>query len=98
MNQQQGAAARVLLNLSALADHPHVQACIEPDGWRINWERLDEWRWSSGERILIELLRTIVLGHGEVKVHDIYQLDSDNRAVAGMALANLLGQPSGGEL
>lgn len=41
MNTRQAAAARLLLNVSALHGHPHVQTCIEPDGWLVNWERLD---------------------------------------------------------
>lgn len=89
MNTRQAAAARLLLNVSALHGHPHVQTCIEPDGWLVNWERLAAWNWSSGEKILIELLRTIILGHGRIQVEDLYRLDEENRHVAAQAIAAL---------
>lgn len=89
MNARQAAAARLLLNLSALHEHPHVSACIEPDGWLVDWDRLAAWNWSSGEKILVELLRTIILGHGHVIVGDLWTLDDENRHVAAQAIATL---------
>lgn len=89
MNHQQRAAARMLLNVSALAGHPHILQCVEADGWRIDWERLNEWNWSGGEKVLLELLRVCILGHGDVKVADIYKLDTENQCAAANAINTL---------
>ena len=91
MTPQQAAAARALLNYSALNGHPHAERCIEPDGWVVDWDAIEQWNWSSGERILVELLRVCVLGHGTVRVQDIYKLDSDNQWAAAFAVGLLFG-------
>lgn len=92
MNHEKRArAARALLNLSALSGHIHVTRCVDSDGSVVNWDTLEEWNWSSGERVLIELLRVTLLGHGHVRVQDLFTLDDRNRAVAAMAISTLFG-------
>lgn len=92
MTQERKArAARAITNLSALAGHPHFTRCVDPDGPVIRWDELEDWNWSSGERVLLELLRVALLGHGRVAIEDLYKLDKTNRAVAVITLTALFG-------
>jgi hypothetical protein len=96
MEQERKArAARAIINLSALAGHVHFTKCVDPDGPVVRWDALEDWRWSSGETVLIEVLRVILLGHGHATIADLYRLDEQNRAVVVMALTYLFGHQTG---
>lgn len=86
------AAARLLVNCSALSHNPHIAKHVDLDGNRIAWDELELWRWSTGERVLLELLRFVVLGHSNLELGQLYQLDQDNRDTAASALKLLFRQ------
>lgn len=81
-------AARMMMNLAGLTDHPLVRKHLNIDeshtAW--DWEGLAEEGLSTGEFIVIDLLRAIVLGHSSVRVADLYQLDDHHRRIAVDAL------------
>lgn len=80
----------VLIKLSALSRSEHAQSCIDLDRSAVDLERLDDFGWSSGEQVLIDLVRSIYNGTGDRTVHDLTALDDDNRRVAVMALGSWL--------
>lgn len=80
----------VLARLSALSTSDHAQACIDLDRSAVDVTRLEEWPWSSGERVLVDLVRSIYNGSGDGTVGDLTALDDDNRRVALMALESWL--------
>lgn len=80
----------VLARLSALSTSDHAQACIDLDRSAVDVIRLEEWPWSSGERVLVDLVRSIYNGSGDGTVHDLTALDDDNRRVVLLALESWL--------
>lgn len=85
------AAAKMLTRVSCLALNPHVAKHVDLDSNRVDWEALAEWRWSSGETVLVELMRVLLLGHGTARIEDLQKLDEDNRAAAIAAIQIGLG-------
>jgi hypothetical protein len=79
----------VLMRLSALSDSEHAQSCIDVDRRHVDIVRLEEWPWSSGERVLVDLVGAIYNGR-PCEVYDLTALDDDNRRVAVMALGSWL--------
>lgn len=75
-------AIRHLLRCSAVAEHPHINRSIDIDAGRVDIEKLDDYGWSSGEEVLIELIKLISGFHSNLKVADLWKLDSINREVA----------------
>lgn len=80
----------VLVKLSALSRSPHAQACIDLDRSAVDLERLEDFGWSSGEQVLVDLVREMYNGSGHRGVADLTTLDDDNRRVAIMALESWL--------
>ena len=80
----------VLMKLSALARSEHAQACIDFDRSAVDLDRLEDFGWSSGEQVLVDLIREIYNGSGKGSVYDLTTLDDDNRRVAIMALESWL--------
>jgi hypothetical protein len=78
------------MKLSALSRSPHAQACIDFDRSAVDLERLENFGWSSGEQVLIDLVREMYNGSGRGSVADLTSLDDDNRRVAIMALESWL--------
>jgi hypothetical protein len=88
-------ATRLLLKMTGLDDHIIVRRYINIDEshteW--DWDGLAEAQLSHGERIAVEVLRAIVLGHSTVRVSDLYDLDDEYRQVCLDALRHaLIGQ------
>jgi hypothetical protein len=79
-------AAKQLIATSALNGHPHIERCVDLDSSKADLQALDDWCWSSGELVLIELLKVLLNGHGNVEVEDLWMLDSQNRQSAILAL------------
>lgn len=83
----------VLMRLSALAHHSYAQSCVDLDRNSVDVERLTQYSWSSGEYVLVNLVRDIYNGSGLGSTYDLTALDNDNRRVAVMALgAWLIGE------
>lgn len=80
----------VLMKLSALSRSDYAQSCVDFDRSAIDLDRLEDFGWSSGERVLVDLVRSIYNGSGDRTVHDLTALDDDNRRVALLALASWL--------
>lgn len=80
----------VLARLSALSTSEHAQSCIDLDRNTVDVTRLEDWPWSSGERVLVDLVRSIYNGSGDGTVHDLTALDDDNRRVVLLALESWL--------
>lgn len=76
-------AARAILRMTGLGDHVIVRQHIRIDEshteW--DWDALIEEPLSTGERITIEVMRTILLGHGHATIADLYALDDEYRRV-----------------
>ena len=80
----------VLARLSALSTSEHAQACIDLDRNTVDVISLENWNWSSGERVLVDLVRSIYNGTGYKTIHDLTALDDDNRRVVLLALESWL--------
>jgi hypothetical protein len=80
----------VLMKLSALSRSDHAQSCVDLDRSAVDLERLENFGWSSGEQVLVDLVREIYNGSGNGSVYDLTALDDDNRRVAIMALESWL--------
>lgn len=74
------------MKLSALSRSDYAQTCIDLDRNAVDLERLENFGWSSGEQVLVDLVREIYNGSGNGSVYDLTALDDDNRRVAIMAL------------
>lgn len=76
-------AAHYILRMTQLGEHPlvapHINIDASPTTW--DWEAVTEQHLSSGEHIAIGVLKVIVLGHGPVRVDDLYHVDDHYRAV-----------------
>jgi hypothetical protein len=83
------AALRYLWTFSALNGHPRAGAALDLDRNTIDLECLapDDWAWSSGERVLIDVARAIAQGSGGCYVGELNFLDEHNRQVAIESLA-----------
>lgn len=86
LNPQRIHAAATLVRLSALGEHHMIAQHVDIEGHRINWDAINDFGWSSGEIILIELLKVILHGAGNVEIEDLWRLDDENREVATLAL------------
>lgn len=53
----------------------------------IDLEALDDFAWSSGERVLVNLFLTFAGYHRNVQVRDLLALDPPNRNAAGNAIS-----------
>lgn len=80
------------MRLSALSNSEHAHKYVDIDRKHVDVERLEEWPWSTGERILVDLLGAIYNGRS-CQVGDLTALDDDNRRVAVMALGSWLVEP-----
>ena len=85
-------AIQALMRTSALQGHPHAESCIDPDRGVVDVARLNEWNWSSGERVLVGLIRAFYGGWSDMDISDIAKLDADNRRAATLALRVWLGE------
>lgn len=85
-------AITALMRCSALNGHPHAEACIDTDRGTVDVERLMDWSWSSGETVLVGLIRAFYSGWSGVDLADIAKLDADNRRAAVLALRVWLGE------
>lgn len=89
-SQRRIAAATALIERSALADHWYFAEHAKPAASQYNWDALKDHAWGTGLGVLIEVLRTIELGHGDVKLADLWRLDSENRAAVIRSLQILM--------
>lgn len=80
----------VLARLSALSESEHAQSCIDLDRNTVDVMRLEDFDWSSGEQVLVDLVRSIYNGTGYKTFHALTALDDDNRRVALLALESWL--------
>jgi hypothetical protein len=80
----------VLMKLSALSRSDYAHSCVDLDRNAVDLERLENFGWSSGEQVLVDLVREIYNGSGKGSVADLTALDEDNRRVAIMALESWL--------
>ncbi|CAB4218095.1 hypothetical protein UFOVP1608_6 [uncultured Caudovirales phage] len=76
-------AADHLFRLSALATVPESARIYDEDTHQINFDRVRDWRWSSGEEVLVDALLFILdFGPKSPTLRDIfYGVDAENRAV-----------------
>jgi hypothetical protein len=88
-------AISVLMRTSALNGHPHAEACIDLDRGVVDVARLNDYGWSSGEQVLVGLVRAFYGGWSDTDIHDIARLDADNRRAAMLALRVWLGEEEG---
>lgn len=89
-SQRRIAAATALIERSALADHWYFTEHANPKASHYNWEALTDHAWGSGLGVLIEVLRTIELGRSDVKLTDLWKLDSENRSAVIRSLQILM--------
>lgn len=89
LGNRSGAALRYLWTFSALTDHPRAGRALDRDRNSLDTDLLapDDWAWSSGERVLIDLARAIAQGSGGCYVGELMFLDEHNRQVATEALS-----------
>jgi hypothetical protein len=85
-------AISTLMRHSALQGHPHAEACIDIDRGEVDITRLQDWNWSSGEKILVGLVRAFYCGWSDTDVADIAKLDQQNRQAVVYALRVWLGE------
>jgi hypothetical protein len=85
-------AIGVLMRTSALNGHHYAESCIDMDRGVVDLARLNEFGWSSGERVLVGLVRAFYGGWADTDIHDIALLDADNRRAATLALRVWLGE------
>lgn len=83
---RRAAAARALVECSVLGRHPYFAAHCSAGDNHYQWDALDNYSWSHGEAVLIEVLRTLVLGHGNVELDQLWALDEQNRAAAVLSI------------
>ena len=89
LSHRSGAALRYLWTFSDLSQHPRAGTALDRDRNILNTELLapDDWAWSSGERVLIDVARAIAQGSGGCYVGELTFLDEHNRQVASEALS-----------
>lgn len=75
-------AVRHLIRCSAIAGHPHINRTIDIDSGRVDIEALSEYGWSSGEKVLIELIKLMSGFNSDLKVGELWNLDATNREIA----------------
>ncbi len=85
-------AIQTLMRTSALNGHPHAEACIDSDRGVVDVARLIDFGWSSGEQVLVGLVRAFYGGWSDMDISDISKLDTDNRRAATLALRVWLGE------
>jgi hypothetical protein len=85
-------AIQTLMRTSALNGHPHAEACIDSDRGVVDVARLIDFGWSSGELVLVGLVRAFYGGWSDMDISDIAKLDTDNRRAATLALRVWLGE------
>ena len=79
-------ATRSLISTTHLASHPAIARAFDLDRHSIDLEILDDWPWSSGERVLVAMLRTFATSHGGPAISDLFALDRESRCAALAAL------------
>lgn len=85
-------AMTTLVKMSALSSHEQLlDKAVNYDSHLIDDEVLDTWNWSSGEQVLIGVLKVIARGHSRLHLDDIYRLDKDNQNAVLLALRIRLG-------
>ncbi len=81
------AAVRHILARSALADTPgRIGRLILTDDGDLTMQRLDSWRWCSGEVLLLDVLKFVL---GEGRWPDVSRLDEPNQQVVREAIRYL---------
>lgn len=79
-------AARRLVATSVLSNHPYTPRIFDLDRHSLDIDAMNDWNWSSGERVLISLLSSFG-GYGTgPTVEEFQRLDDDNRRAAVDAL------------
>lgn len=79
-------AVEHLVAASALCESDYFLSCYNPTTHGIDLSALNEWRWSGGEEVLIEVLLVICGYPRPVQVVDLWKLDEPNRRAAFTAL------------
>lgn len=96
---QRQQALRHLLKCSALADHTYINQVVNQDVLHIDLNKIDEFGWSSGEEVLIGIIKVLGGFNSDVKIADLWKLDSNNREVAIKSIEMALtGHGLGGDL
>jgi hypothetical protein len=79
-------AMNTLIRTSALSFHADfIAQHVNVDGHYVS-EGINDWRWSSGERILVGVLKVIARGHGDIPLETLYGLDRSNQEAVLLAL------------
>lgn len=86
LSLQRQQALRHLLKCSALADHTYINKVVDQDVLQVDMAAIDQFGWSSGEEVLIGIIKAIAGFNSEVKITDLWKLDSINREVATKAI------------
>ena len=88
LTEHERAAVRYLLQHSALADCVGTEGRVILDGHDLTLQRLDTWTFSSGELVLLDVLKFAI---GEaVRLPDLDRLDEDNQRVCAEAFRLLV--------
>ena len=89
LGNRSGAALRYLWSYSELSHHPRAGNALDRDRNVLNTDILapDDWAWSSGELVLIDLARAIAQGSGGCYVGELTFLDEHHRYVATEAIS-----------
>lgn len=78
----------LLMSSTCLAWHPRASAALDRDVRTIDLQLLDpdSFDWSSGERVLLGVVRAIATGAPGASVGDLVVLDSEHRQACLQAL------------
>lgn len=103
LSEERARAVEHLVAASALCESDYFLSCYNPAAHAIDIDSLGDWRWSSGEQILIDILLTICGYPRSVQITDLWGLDASSRqavitsldiAMNGAKLATVLVHPS----
>jgi hypothetical protein len=83
-------ASRTLISTTVLQHNPVVSQAFDIDRREIDLEALEDWRWSSGELVLVDLLRAFATSYGGPPVEDLLKLDLEHRQAVLEALSRFL--------
>lgn len=103
LNRERAQAVEHLIAASALSESDHFLSLYNPATHGIDLEGLNEWNWSGGEQVLVDLLLIICGYVRTVSLLDLWKLDEASRRAAitaldiamnGAQLATVLVHPS----
>lgn len=75
-------AIRHLVSTTHLSIMSPISRAFDPDRRAIDLEELEDWRWSSGEQVLISLIWCYATSSGGPAIADLLKLDAETRQAA----------------